>query len=618
MRTRPAFHLGESEVADLLARYVPVRNHDQIVKALDAHRAVAVIGPPSHGRETAGIAALHQLGTMIRRFSGEEEIHAKPGCGYLTRAADEAPSRLRACFDAVRAAGGHLVVTADEAEREALAAYLTCVTVEPPDPVEVYRRRLVVRGHPEKGWPHWDEAPALLDGGLPADASRLADLVEAAGAYGGDIAWQRVEVARAYRGWAGELREWFTEHPDAHERALLVAAAVLAPAEEKDVYSIAASLARRLDVKVSGAGLVWCPVTGLRELLGAAPNPDLIEFHRLGFADAALRHVLTDYPLSRPDVFSWLAALPADDAVPRELRRPLAETFATLTAEHGTPGQIAGAARDWAEAGLADLAFITLSRTCLDPRVGGGVRGFLDGWSRDAHTPQALKLTVARVCEPLGQAYPPVALAWLRNLATHDDGQVLQEVITAALGLVGRGLRPEVLAAAVAWSAGTGRDGLSGAARRRRTRAGALLFLRLAARTAESGLPEILDGPDPCDPGRCAPAWRAVLHDRASRGDGHDTMLAPAVGQWLDTALLRPRLRGRITAAFVEAARVPGVAGPVAAEIMINLARAWAAGSTDPVRREIKEAVVIPLTTPWPLRLLKVSYVRVRGVVTNG
>ena len=433
-------------------------------------------------------------------------------------------------------------------------------------------------------------------------------------------------MARAYRGWAEDLRRWFKEHPEAHERALLVAAAALAPSEEKNVYSVASSLAERLKITMNGAGLVWCPVTDLRNLLGAETNGDRVVFRRHGFAESTLRHVLSDFPLTHADVLSWLAALPTDAAVPRELQEPLVVTFATLAAEHGSPGQIADAAREWADVHLPDLAFIVLSRTCLDSRVGGGVRHFLYEWSRTARTPQTLKLTIARVCEPLGQAYPSVALTRLKHLATHGNDQVVREVITAAMGLAGWGLRQEVLAAAIRWSAGADRERLSLTARRRRIRAGVMLFLRLAGQPAASGLPEILDGEPACDPRESIPAWRAALHDRAAGGDHRDAFLSPIVDQWLDTALHRPLLRGHLIQTFIEAARPPAVTtstgpavtGHVAARMMMNMARGWAAADpADPARREIKEAIVIPLTRPWYLKLLKVLYVWLRTRATN-
>lgn len=147
-------------------------------------------------------------------------------------------------------------------------------------------------------WLQWDEAPLLLKQALPADARRLADLVEHVAPHVGDITAQRAEVAQAYRGWADELRGWFDEHREPHDRALLLAAAALPPAtEDSYVYSAASALAERLQITINGTGLAWCPVTGLRALLRADQEDGRLVFLRHGFAESALRHTLADYPV---------------------------------------------------------------------------------------------------------------------------------------------------------------------------------------------------------------------------------------------------------------------------------------------------------------------------------
>jgi hypothetical protein len=49
------------------------------------------------------------------------------------------------------------------------------------------------------------------------------------------------------------------------------------------------------------------------------------------------------------------------------------------------------------------------------------------------------------------------------------------------------------------------------------------------------------------------------------------------------------------------------------AKIMIGIVRRWAATDrTDPICRQIKEHIVIPLTQPRWLRVVKMSYVKLR------
>jgi hypothetical protein len=155
-------------------------------------------------------------------------------------------------------------------------------------------------------------------------------------------------------------------------------------------------------------------------------------------------------------------------------------------------------------------------------------------------------------------------------------------------------------------------------------RAGAMLFLRLAGQQAASGRPSVLDGGEAVTPETCAPAWRAALSARTTADGPRDADFEPTVRLWLDAALHHPRLRDRITRSFVDAAEpldlpyglpevflTPGQ--PPAAELMIALVRRWSAlDPRDPVRRMIREDVTIPLTRPWPLRLARVLYVRMR------
>ena len=289
VRGRPSMYLGSETVADLLDGYVRAGNHDLIVSALQTDHAVVLTGPRGCGRETTAIAAIRQLnpGIRLRRFSLEdedtEEIRTEDA-GHLVHAADGGLSRLESCVEAVRAAGGYLVVIAD-AGGPPVSAFLRSIPVEPPDPLKVYRHRMNRRGLTD-GW-HWDVAPTLLEGASPGDARRLADITERIARRGGGGLAQRAEVINAYRRWEDQLRGWFTAHGRPDERALLVAAAALSPAEDADVYTVASSLARRLDIRMNGAGLVWCPASGLRELLEVGAEEERIVFRRYGFAEAA-------------------------------------------------------------------------------------------------------------------------------------------------------------------------------------------------------------------------------------------------------------------------------------------------------------------------------------------
>jgi len=626
VRGKPPMYLSSAEVSDRVTCYVPAHNHALIIAELRLNHTVGLIGPQGSGRETTAIAAMHELrpDIPIRRFSLEDEdtqeIDTVQACGYLIHAEDRDLARLGRCIEAVRTSGGYLAVIAEREMQPLATGFLSWIPVESPHPVQVYRHWVKKRGPAE--WADWDQAVTLLEGALPADARRLADLVTQASRESGDIAALQAEVAHAYSGWAEELCAWFGQHTAPHERVLLVAAATLPEgAEEPYVYAAASSLAQRLQIEINGGGLAWCPVTSLRELLNAEQENERIIFRRIGYAESALRHTLADYPLARPDLLAWLAALPTDEAAAYGMADVVAYTFADLAAEHGEDEYITKTARTWAHNDLADLAFIALSRTCLHPRVGTRVRQALYDWSRAPGTSQTLKLTIARVCEPLGQTYLSVALTRLKHLATHSNSSVAGEVIAAVRNLADQDHRQEVLTAVLGWCAEYSQESLTDRERKRRRKVGAMLFLELARPVAPSGLPQILDKCDAADPISCLPGWQAVLDFRATPGLWNDAIEQVLI-RWLDTALHHSRVRTRIIAVLIAAASPPmpsaardrsRSAKPETAEFMIGVVRRWAAtDSTDIIRTGINDDIVIPLTNPWWLRLVRVMHAKLR------
>jgi hypothetical protein len=634
VRGQPPMYLSSAEVSDRVACHVPSPNHELVVKELRQNHAVGLLGSPGSGRATTAIAAMRQLrpDLPIRWFSLEDEdsaeIHVADACGYLIHAGDRGIAQLGSCVEAVRGSGGYLAVLAERETQHSPNALFSWMAAESPHPVQVYRRWVSRYGLAE--WADWDRAAALLKGALPVEARRLADLAARAAARDCDTAAAQAEVAHAYLRWEEELRAWFGQHEQPHDRALLIAAATLPlGAGEAYVYAAASSLAQRMRAEVNGGGLAWCPVTRLRELLEADRGDDLIVFRRIGYAESALRHVLADYPLARPELLSWLAALPTGEAAACKMENTVAQTFADLAAEHGEAERITSTARTWGQDDLADLAFIALSRTCLHPRVGGQIRRALYDWSRTASTPQTLKLTIARVCQPLGQTYPSIALTRLKHLATYGDSTVAGEVIDVARALAAQGHCQEVLNAAFGWCAEGGQENLSHRARRRRRKVGAMLFLELAAPLASSGLPEILTGSQAATPASFVPGWQAILDFHGTPGLW-STAIEKVMCRWLDAALGHPYMRERISAIIVVAATQPAPPGtvsrlgpakstPASAEFVIGIVQRWAAiRPADPIRTRLKDEIVIPLTRPLWRRLLRTLSAKLRALAITG
>ncbi|WP_242903331.1 hypothetical protein [Actinomadura terrae] len=433
---QPSMVLSEGEIADRVAGYVPVPNHEEIVGTLHEYHAVGLVSAPGTGATTTAVAALRQLrpDLKIRQFSMDKEDVEQIGVlkpqGYLVRAGDEGDSRLRACMEAVQAAGGYLLVVGSAADLEDVKEFLPVYPVFPPPPEAVYRAWLSRRGLARTGWWNWSRAPALLRNATPADARRLAELAASIG--------DEHEVEQVYLRWNEQLRTWFAKNNEPRDQALMIAAATIAPADETSVYGAAMSLARQLNIRPEGGGLVWCPSTGLNELLGAERAGDRLVFRRQGYAESVLRHVWDDYPLTRTDLLTWLSALPLDDDVDLrfELRGKLVEVFADLAAEHDAVDKILRKAAAWADRHMAaDLSYIALARTCLHPRVGGRVRRQLYAWSTERRTSQTLKLTVAQVCQVLGQTHVSVALTRLKHLGTYGDEVVQDEVFKVVRAL---------------------------------------------------------------------------------------------------------------------------------------------------------------------------------------
>jgi hypothetical protein len=625
VRTRPSMFLSAAEVAARMDCYVPARNHKDIVRELTANRMVVIAGPNGSGRETTAIAAIRQLRPDIafRRFSLDdedvEEIWSQGPCGYLVQARSQGLDRLSRCAEIVRSRDSYLAVIAEQPLWPD-TGLIAVAHLEHPAPDLVYRSWVVALGADE--WANWAQAESVLADALPADARRLAALAARAAQKDGELAELQAEALKAYQGWDDELHAWFTGHRAPHERALLAAAATVPTAGEAYVYDAAAALARQLEIDVNGRGLAWCPVADLRALLGAKPadGPDVV-FGRTGYAASVLPHTLSDYPLARRDIIAWLAGLPAGVAAPYGVGDRVAEVFADLAAEHGTAADITLAARGWSEAGEADLAFIALSRTCLHPRAGGQVRRTLYKWSREARTGQTLKLVIARVCEPLGQSYPLIALTRLKYLATHGNGQVRGEVLVTVRALLAQH-RAEVQDAVLEWCAPAPGGRLSNAGRRRRRAVGAQMFLELAGQTTPVGWPELLDGAHVLDGGSCVIGWKAVLDLRGQPVPTPD--IERALRLWLDAALRGAVIGARIGGVVVAAARSmderggywPGAAqhGQTSADFVIGVVERWSALSlADPARWAVEESIVIPLERHWWRRIIKLARIRLRS-----
>jgi hypothetical protein len=620
VRGRPALYLSEIEINDRVNSYVAAGNHDLIEKTLRSRRILTLTGLPGSGRTTIALATLRHLepGMRIRKLALDDEeelgdLHCKAPTGHLLHLpADDShlSSRLLTCVEQIRSLVGSYLVIITEPDvgdrRLFLNEIAPIIAVEPSDPLAVYRHRLVIRGIGDERWLDWQEAALLLHRALPGDARRLTEFIEDARRSGdADINAQQIEVTKEYRSWADDLRKWFKDHQGIRVQALKIAGAALASAHFDELYHAADCLTRRLDMPSEGRGLAWHPVTGLDQTLDAHLTAGQLRFRRTHYHTAVIRHVWNEYPLTKADLIEWLTGLPLDDALREEPRAQVARTFTDLAIERGLATELTKAAKAWADAGRADPAFIALAPASLDSRIGGRTRTQLYKWSRTMSISQTLKLTVARVCQVLGQTYLSIALTRLKHLAANGDDEVKQEVIAVADDLADKPeRRRHVLAEALRWI------NPPSFTRSNLPQPGLDLFFHLISRADARGLAVALLDSAPTAPETTTLAWQKALEQQHSN-------VEQASYLWLNTALHVAHVQQPITNTFITAAmeaRTPGH------NVMLSLVGRWEAHDiNDPERRKIANQIRAPLMErvrgPQPrwLDTLQLLYARLRG-----
>jgi hypothetical protein len=170
-------------------------------------------------------------------------------------------------------------------------------------------------------------------------------------------------------------------------------------------------------------------------------QPVSLARQRPGLEDAVLDHVLREHPRLARELWRWLdtPAVAAGYATPRVAR--IADVLVRRSVRHGRavflnqlPGLVdAGGAR-------RRLAMTLLERTVRDPVVGGRVRLQLARWARHGQTSRPLVAAIAEVCAgALGEQYPTVALATLREILLRRDASGAEAALAALVRLAGSG-----------------------------------------------------------------------------------------------------------------------------------------------------------------------------------
>ncbi|MFJ8755323.1 hypothetical protein ACIREO_39355 [Streptomyces sp. NPDC102441] len=369
----------------------------------------------------------------------------------------------------------------------------------------------------------------------PSEAARLARLVVRA------TKDDRKAISDEFSDWKQHLQDWFARlstSDDLHERALLIAAALL----EDVPASVVLNAADQLFAEVGGALPTGKALAGrdldkrLEAIDASIVGEENISLNaeRHGLAGAVLRYVWKQRPQLRRGLLEWASRISAPNGIAvRHLGR-IATSLAQLSLLPGG-STVLSVASDWIDTGRSahrQLAVEILETMALDPVAGPGVRKQLYDWAHQKSTSEALATAVAEICSGrLGEVYPQIALTRLRLLASRSDGRGREAVADAVRSLAGAAeQRALVLSEIVVWA-----ESRECSMRQ----AGTRTFLALTDIDSDVLLPmpvtpeEVESSSVPLPDQLFIRGWRAALGEPATAGLAHDHLAA-----WLDSLKL--------------------------------------------------------------------------------
>ncbi|MGP9017336.1 hypothetical protein ACT1U9_02870 [Streptomyces sp. BR1] len=534
----------------LIGCFVPPQNYGRAAERLEPRGSVVLLdGPPGLGRRAAATMLLEDAPTAVRpveelpptREEGSFEVSADDR--YLLDLSSvtdgDYPSAERALIQyrsVVEQGDARMVVVLPAGLGWMLHEDLSSlvVTLGRPRGRAVFSRHLRAREVPF-GADDLDteELHHLFVSAPMRELARLAELVAEARdtkRYGTSFRTWRAEAVAAATNWSEEVARQLREHRGAHERALLVAAAMVsdAPAE-------AALRGAQLLLDVLGhesddpVGLARADLGEQLTRLGIERGDDgRIVFRRLAYDSAVRRHFWTNFPDLRPAFRDWVARCNEMPELRAKSRMDLIARFAEQAMATGCPDHVCTLVEAWTRqqgGRFRAEAAAALELGLSHERFGSYFRSRVYDWATGRISP-GLAPVLTDVCrQVIAATHPEQAAVRLRHLVLRQTGAERVAARTALLDLAHTNRR---------------------------------VFRRLADRIA--GLP-LAEGADELLLGLLDPAslrivppykefalgWRALLMARPAME------WTPVLHRWLDT-LARGPLDRRVVGSLIVAA----------------------------------------------------------------
>ncbi|MEU6995889.1 hypothetical protein ABZ953_35210 [Streptomyces sp. NPDC046465] len=534
----------------LVGCFVPPRHYGRAVERLEPRGSVVLLdGPPGLGRRAAATMLLEEAPAAVRPVeelppTGEEgpfEVSADDryllDLSSVTDGEYRAAERTLVQYRSVVEQGDARMVVILPAGlgwmlHEDLSSLV--VTLGRPRGRHVLGRHLRAWNVPfDAGDLDTEELRHLFDSAPMRELARLAELVAEARdsqRYGSTFLTWCAEAVAAATNWSDDVARQLRNHRGAHERALLLAAAMVSGAPAEAALKGAQLLLDVLRHEPDGPiGLARADLGEQLMDLGIERNDDgQIVFARLEYDSAVRRHFWTNFPDLRLAFRDWVARCVDIPDLTADGRMKLIARFAEQAMATGCPGHVCSLVEAWTrqqDGRFRAEAAAVLELGLSHERYGSYFRSRVYYWAIGRISSE-LAHVLTDVCrQVIAATHPEQAAVRLRHLTLRHTGKERDAARTALLELA---------------------------------RADRRVFRRLTDRIISLPLADgadelLLDLLDPV-PLRIAPpykefalGWRALLMTRTA------AEWTPLLHRWLD-ALSRGTLDHRIVGSLIVAA----------------------------------------------------------------
>ncbi|WP_234347942.1 hypothetical protein [Streptomyces specialis] len=452
----------------LSRRFIPPRDYVRASERLaDPGSVVLLDGPRGGGRRTAAIMLLHRLGESDGRFeelSGEREegsLDAAPGDRFFVDLSNTAEDKyfdaqrtVTAYRTAIETCDARMVVVVPAGLDYLLDPELATLVVRlgRPRGMSVFRQHLRVDGiSPEPEQLTAPELTELLERSPMRELARLADMVRRArdsGQYGDDFTSWYAEAIAAVTNWTDRVASQVKQHRAAHQRALLLTAAMFNGASADAVFHGSRTLLETLDHGEDETPRLAQADLGeqLTALDIRRDREGRIGFDHLAYDSAVRTHFWVNFPDLRAGLRTWvqrsaeLPSLTADD------RKELVARFAEQSLGVGCPEHLWTLAEAWtqptASKTLHPEAAAVLEHGLNHERYAAKFRSQIYQWVTSSRLSADLVRVLTGVCQQVMAAtHPDQAMVRLHHLAVRGGGEEHQVARAALIELAARSRR---------------------------------------------------------------------------------------------------------------------------------------------------------------------------------